>query len=40
MNALGFAGAIMVPGSAELEILRREGPLRVLAHLAVPIDAD
>jgi hypothetical protein len=27
----------MVPGREELETLRREGPLRVLARVAVPI---
>ncbi|MGH7337244.1 MAG: phosphorylase, partial [Myxococcota bacterium] len=37
VNGLGFAGALMVPGREELEVLRREGPLRVLAHVAVPI---
>jgi sulfate adenylyltransferase (ADP) / ATP adenylyltransferase len=39
VNGLGFAGALMVPGSAELDVLRREGPLRVLAHVAVPLSA-
>jgi ATP adenylyltransferase len=37
VNALGFAGALMVPGREELETLQREGPLRVLARVAVPI---
>jgi sulfate adenylyltransferase (ADP) / ATP adenylyltransferase len=37
VNGLGFAGALMVPGAAELEVVRREGPLRVLAHVAVPV---
>jgi len=37
VNGLGFAGALMVPGRAELEVVRREGPLRVLAHVAVPL---
>ena len=37
VNGLGFAGALMVPGREEFEVLRREGPLRVLAHVAVPI---
>jgi ATP adenylyltransferase len=37
VNGLGFAGALMVPGREELEVLRREGPLRVLAHVAVPL---
>jgi len=37
VNALGFAGALMVPGHEELETLRRGGPLRVLARVAVPI---
>ena len=39
VNGLGFAGALMVPGREELEVLRREGPLRVLAHVAVPLKA-
>ena len=39
VNGLGFAGALMVPGREELEVLRREGPLRVLAHVAVPLAA-
>ena len=39
VNGLGFAGALMVPGAAELEAVRREGPLRVLAHVAVPLAA-
>jgi ATP adenylyltransferase len=37
VNGLGFAGALMVPGREELDVLRREGPLRVLAHVAVPV---
>lgn len=37
VNGLGFAGALMVPGREELEVLRREGPLRVLANVAVRI---
>jgi sulfate adenylyltransferase (ADP) / ATP adenylyltransferase len=39
VNGLGFAGALMVPGAAELEVLRAEGPLRVLARVAVPLAA-
>src|SRR5262245_12225731 len=35
VNGLGFAGALMVPGREEFEVLRREGPLRVLAQVAV-----
>jgi len=38
VNGLGFAGALWVPGREELDVLRREGPLRVLAHVAVPLD--
>jgi ATP adenylyltransferase len=38
VNGLGFAGALMVPGAQELELLRREGPMRVLARVAVPIE--
>ena len=40
VNGLGFAGALMVPGREELEVLRREGPLRVLAHVAVPLGGN
>ena len=36
VNALGFAGALLVPGREELEVVRREGPLRVLTQVAVP----
>lgn len=36
VNGLGFAGALAVAGRAELEVVRREGPLRVLAEVAVP----
>ncbi|TMA36345.1 MAG: phosphorylase [Deltaproteobacteria bacterium] len=36
VNGLGFAGALVVPGRTELDVVRREGPLRVLAHVAVP----
>jgi sulfate adenylyltransferase (ADP) / ATP adenylyltransferase len=39
VNGLGFAGALIVPGVGELDVLRREGPLRVLAHVAVPLAA-
>jgi len=35
VNGLGFAGALLVPGREELDVVRREGPLRVLAHVAV-----
>lgn len=37
INGLGFAGALFVPGREELDVVRREGPLRVLAHVAVPL---
>jgi sulfate adenylyltransferase (ADP) / ATP adenylyltransferase len=40
VNGLGFAGALLVPGREELDVVRREGPLRVLAHVAVPIAID
>ena len=36
VNGLGFAGALLVPGREELEVVRREGALRVLAQVAVP----
>lgn len=36
VNALGFAGALAVSDRGELETVRREGPLRVLAGVAVP----
>src|SRR5262249_51826459 len=37
VNGLGFAGALMVPGREELAVLRREGPMRVLSNVAVPV---
>ena len=37
VNGLGFAGALMVPGREELDLVRRAGPLRVLAQVAVPL---
>jgi len=40
VNGLGFAGALIVPGREELDVVRREGPLRVLAHVAVPLASD
>ena len=40
VNGLGFAGALMAAGREELEVLRREGPLRVLAHVAVPLKGE
>ena len=36
VNGLGFAGALLVPGREELDVVRREGPLRVLTQVAVP----
>lgn len=35
INALGFAGALLVPGRPALERLRAYGPLRALEHVAV-----
>jgi len=37
VNGLGFAGALFVPGREELDVVRRAGPLHVLAHVAVPL---
>jgi ATP adenylyltransferase len=37
VNGLGFAGSLLVPGREELDVVRREGPLRLLAHVAVPL---
>jgi ATP adenylyltransferase len=33
VNALGFAGALLVQNEAELEAVRRAGPMRLLAHV-------
>ena len=37
VNALGFAGSLYVRNSAELELVRRAGPMNVLRSVAVPI---
>lgn len=36
INALGFAGAFLVNDVSQLEILRREGPMTALQHVALP----
>jgi ATP adenylyltransferase len=40
VNGLGFAGALLVPGREELSVVRREGPMRVLANVAVPLPGN
>jgi ATP adenylyltransferase len=34
VNALGFAGSLFVPNPADLDEVRRLGPLRILAAVA------
>lgn len=36
INALGFAGAMLVKDTAQLEILRKHGPMTALQHVALP----
>jgi ATP adenylyltransferase len=36
VNALGFAGSILVRNEKELEQVRRDGPMAILKHVAVP----
>jgi ATP adenylyltransferase len=38
INALGFAGALLVKDTAQLAILRKEGPMNALQHVALPRD--
>jgi ATP adenylyltransferase len=33
VNALGFAGALLVQNETELEAVRHAGPMRLLAHV-------
>ena len=37
VNALGFAGAMLVRDSGQMGLLRRHGPMRVLEHVARPV---
>ncbi|MCO6457326.1 MAG: hypothetical protein J5I93_18665 [Pirellulaceae bacterium] len=39
VNALGFAGALLVPDEAQLRRLELEGPIRLLQHVAFAHDA-
>lgn len=39
VNALGFAGALLVPDEAQLRRLERTGPIRLLQHVAFPGEA-
>ncbi|MEK7761359.1 MAG: phosphorylase [Nitrospirota bacterium] len=36
INALGFAGALLVKDAAQLAILRKQGPMSALQHVALP----
>jgi ATP adenylyltransferase len=36
VNALGYAGSLFARDSAELELIRRKGPLRILAEVGFP----
>jgi ATP adenylyltransferase len=36
LNALGFAGSLFVRDAAQLEIVRRIGPMALLRAVAVP----
>lgn len=36
INALGFAGALLVRDAAQLELLRKHGPMTALRHVALP----
>jgi ATP adenylyltransferase len=36
INALGFAGALLVKDAAQLAVLRKQGPMSALQHVAVP----
>src|SRR5512141_1434743 len=36
INALGFAGALLVKDAAHLAVLRKQGPMSALQHVAVP----
>lgn len=37
VNALGFAGSLFVRDTAQMQIVRRLGPMTVLERVAVPI---
>jgi ATP adenylyltransferase len=36
INALGFAGALLVKNAAQLAMLRKQGPMNALQHVALP----
>lgn len=36
INALGFVGALLVKEVAQLAMLRKQGPMSALQHVAVP----
>jgi ATP adenylyltransferase len=38
INALGFAGALLVKDAAQLAILRKQGPMSALQHVALPLE--
>ncbi len=37
INSLGFAGALLVRDSAQLELIRETGPMKALAQVALPL---
>ena len=39
INALGFAGALLVKDAAQLAILRKHGPMTALQRVALPREA-
>jgi ATP adenylyltransferase len=36
INALGFAGTLLVQDAAQLAILRKQGPMSALQHVSLP----
>jgi sulfate adenylyltransferase (ADP) / ATP adenylyltransferase len=38
INALGFAGALLVKDAAQLAILRKQGPMSALQHVALSLE--
>lgn len=40
INALGFAGTLLVKGHAQLALLRRHGPMTALKHVALPRESS
>ena len=38
VNALGFAGALLVRNQEQMKLLKKHGPMTALAHVAMPVD--